>query len=287
MKKIMLATDFSERSDRALRRATLLARQAEAALSVVHVIDDDQPRRIVDSERDAAAGLLKDLKRTLRDVDGISCETRIVLADAFAGIAQAVEEEAPDLLVVGPHRRQALRDVFVGTTAERTIRTVPVPVLMVNAPPVGRYARVMLATDLSTGAERAAGICAELGIAAAAELSFVHVYDAPEKRLAMSQSVPTDDWEAYLAEQREAAVRGLEDFVQTVGLRASRQIVRRGLHAPAEEILRAAEEESADLIVLGTQGRTGLAKFFLGSVAEDVLRKAGCDVLAVPPPVRD
>jgi len=58
MKKILLATDFSERSVRALRRATLLARRFAASLVIIHVVDDDQPRRIVGGERDAASALL-------------------------------------------------------------------------------------------------------------------------------------------------------------------------------------------------------------------------------------
>ncbi len=50
MRTIMFATDFSERSDRALRRAVILAPAHGAALEIVHVVDDDQPRRIVDHE---------------------------------------------------------------------------------------------------------------------------------------------------------------------------------------------------------------------------------------------
>lgn len=283
MKKIMLATDFSERSDRALRRATLLARQFGGTLSIVHVVDDDQPRRIVDSERDVASELLRELRNTVQKVDGISSETRVMLADPFAGIARAAEEEAPDLLVIGSHRRQALRDVFVGTTAERTIRSVDCPVLMVNAPPVGPYRHVMLTTDMSEGAENAVRACVALGIVSQADVSFLYVYDAPATRLAMSHTVPSDDREAYREEQRKEAAKILAQFVKRTGMRSSRQLVRFGLRATADEILEATREEETNLIVLGTEGRSGVAKFFLGSVAEAVLRSADRDVLAVPP----
>lgn len=283
MKTVMVATDFSERSDRALRRATLLARQFGASLSLVHVVDDDQPQRIVDSEREAASALMKELRSTVTEIDGISCETRIVIADPFAGIARAAEEEAPDLLVIGPHRRQMLRDVFVGTTAERTVRSVSVPVLMVNAPPVGPYRQVLLATDLSEGAERAAKACLELGIADGASASFLHVYETPAKRLVMSHAVPTDDWEIYLTEMRKEAGNNFAAFANKFDMDAPHQILRRGLHAPAEEILATARDVAAELVVMGTHGRSGIEKFFLGSVAEAVLRKAEFDVLAVPP----
>ena len=283
MKKIMLATDFSERSDRALRRATLLARQFGASLSIVHVVDDDQPRRIVDSERDAASALLRELRRTVQEVDGVSCETRVVLADPFAGIARAAEEEMPDLLVIGPHRRQALRDVFVGTTAERTIRSVTCPVLMVNAPPVGSYGHVMLTTDMSEGAERAANFCRALGISDGARVSILHVFDAPALHLVMGHTMPADVRQAYLEDEREEASRDLAAFVNSVDWRPIRQKVRQVRNSPAEEILTAAKEGSANLVVVGTHGRGGLGRFFLGSVAEAVLRRADCDVLAVPP----
>ncbi len=55
---------------------------------------------------------------------------------------------------------------------------------------------------------------------------------------------------------------------------------------PAEEILRAAEADGCDLIVMGTQGRTGMDRVLAGSVAEEVMRKAPCPVLTVKDPVR-
>lgn len=285
MKQILLATDFSERSDRALRRASLLARQSGAALSIVHVVDDDQPRRIVESEEAAAGALLRELRNTVETVDAIACDTRIVLADPFAGIARAAAETAPDLLVIGPHRRQALRDVFVGTTAERTIRSVACPVLMVNAPPVAPYRHVILATDLSEGAAHAARAGAVRDIARAASATVLHVYDAPATHLAMSHALPADDRETYLEDQRRQAARDLAAFVKAVDWPLAGQVPRLARNAPAEEILAAARDLAADLVVLGTHGRAGLARFFLGSVAEAVLRRADRDILAVPPAV--
>lgn len=165
MKQIMLATDFSARSDRALRRATLLARQSGAALSIIHVVDDDQPKRILDAERDTAAALLNELQGTVTTVDGLECTTGVVLGDPFDGIVRAVADKGPDLLVIGAHRRLVLRDVFVGTTAERTMRFATCPVLMVNAPPVGPYRHIMLTSDLSESAKAAVNACAQLGVA--------------------------------------------------------------------------------------------------------------------------
>lgn len=283
MKTIMVATDFSERSDRALRRATLLARQFESAILLVHVVDDDQPRRIVDAERDEATTLLRQMAATLSDVDGVTTETRVILASPFVGIAQAVKDVTPDLLVIGPHRRQVLRDVFVGTTAERTIRSVDCPVLMVNATPVGHYRHVMQTTDLSDSSRDALLRFQELGLADQSRTSLLHIFDAPALRLVFSHSIPKDDQKHYLEEEQRDASLNLARFLSSAGLGHPRQIVRYEATPAPHEILKAAGEEQADLVVTSTHGRSGLAKMLIGSVTEQVLRTAQIDVLAIPP----
>ena len=129
MQRIMLATDFSERSDRALRRAVLLARSHGARLDLVHVVDDDRPQRIVQHEVEDARAMLRELARALERDDGVQTDIDIILSDPFAGIVTAAAERQPDLLVIGPHRRPILRDVFLGTTAERTIRPAAGPMV--------------------------------------------------------------------------------------------------------------------------------------------------------------
>ncbi len=284
MNRLFVATDFSERSDRAMRRATLLVRQRDAGITLIHVVDDDQPGRIVDSERDEAEQLLRRMAATLRDVDGVACEARVILASPFAGIIKTVEELAPDLLVIGPHRRQVLRDVFVGTTAERTIRSVQCPVLMVNAPPVGPYRHVLLTTDLSDGSREALQRFPALGLSNGVRHSLLYVFDAQALRLAFSHSISKNDQEGYIADEKKVASRALSGFVANAKLGNVRPVVRYEASAAQHEILKAADEEKADLIVLSTHGRTGLGKMLLGSVTEQVLRTSPVDVLAVPPP---
>ena len=283
MRKILLATDFSERSDRALRRATLLARELGASIALVHAVDDDQPKRIVDAERDEAEALLRQTAATIRDVDGVACETRVILATPFVGVAGAVADMAPDLLVIGPHRRQVLRDVFVGTTAERTIRSVRCPILMVNAPPTAHYRHVLQTTDLSDGSRDALQRFSALGLAARARRSLLYVFGAPALRLVMGHTMPREDREHYLADAKGEAAEELSRFAAAAGLGDVRRILREEAAATAHEILEAAAEEEADLIVLSTHGRSGLSKMLIGSVAEQVLRTAQVDVLAVPP----
>lgn len=279
----MVATDFSERSDRALRRATLLAKQFGARLSLVHVVDDDRPQRMLEKERDLASQLLDETGASVRGHDGVTCDTRVVLGASFAGILKAVEDGGPDLLVIGPHRRQELRDIFAGTTAERTIRSASCPVLMANAPPAGAYRRILLTTDFSEEARRAVDAFVALGMGHGSEISLLHLFDVMAFRLAMAGSMTESSRITYLENVRDEARKELVSFAQAAALRSVKQIARESRSSTALDILAEAKETSADLIVVGTRGRSGLGKFLLGSVAEEVLRSADRDVLAVPP----
>ena len=283
MQTIMVATDFSERSDRALRRATLLAKQFEADVTLVHVVDDDQPAYIVDSERQQAEALLRRLADTMHKVDGLACDARVIISAPFVGIVQGVEDVAPDLLIIGPYRRQVLKDAFVGTTAERAIRSVSCPVLMANAPPVASYRHVMQTTDLSDVSGDAMRRFSSLGIGRAAQNSVLYVYDVPALHLVRLDTPSKEEREYYQMEQRKEVARELSEFLSSTGVTNVDTVLRYQASTVAHEILKSADEEKADLIVISTRGRGGLAKLVLGSVAEKVLAQSSVDVLTVPP----
>lgn len=283
MKTILVATDFSERSDRAVRRASRLARQSGACITLVHVVDDDQPERIVGVEKDEAQRLLDQLTAQLREDGDIVCDTRVVFASPFVGIAEAAAEMAPDLLVLGPHRRQVLGDIFVGTTAERTIRSVTCPVLMANAATEEPYRHILHTTDLSNGSRDALRRFAALGLGAEAAKSLLYVYDAPALRLAMRHVLSQDDQADYVVGEHDEARRDLAEFAAEAGLDGFPQIAQHNDSVPSQEILKAAAQAQADLIVLSTHSRGGLARMLIGSVTEQVLRSSPVDVLVMPP----
>lgn len=263
-KQILVATDFSTRSDRAIRRATLLAKDIGASVVLLHVVDDDQPRRIVEAERAAADAILQEHARTLRKADGLECDSRLVQGDPFEGITRAADDLGADLVVIGPHRRQALKDIFIGTTAERTIRASRRPVLMTNGVPAASYQHILLAVDLSDCSADAVRTLLNFGLARGVAVSVVYVFDA-------------------LVEEEAQASRKLASFLATTDLDPIRRIIMRCESLTAATINKAARESAADLLVVGTRGRAGVADLLLGSVAQELLRTAAIDVLAVPP----
>ncbi len=163
-RKILVATDFSTRSDRAIRRASLLARQVSAELVLVHVIDDDRPERLVTAEHREASALLDEVANTTRSLDGVPCRYKVQPGEPFEGILRAADEVNADLIVMGMHRRRPLRDIVIGTTIERVMQEGRRPVLMANAVPAGDYHSILVAVDLSAPAANAARTAQSLGM---------------------------------------------------------------------------------------------------------------------------
>lgn len=284
MKTIVVATDFSERSDRAIRRAKLLAREFDAKVYLVHVVDDDQAQSIVLAERDASTKLLEEQAQTLEEIDAVKCDFRVLLGNAFFGITQAARDLGADLIVIGPHRRQLLRDILVGTTAERTIRTADRPVLMANGVPTGSYRRALAASDLSAYSEITIHNAKSLGLLARLNASLLHVFSVPGTALMNRVLLSDDEIQSYIAGERKRANEEVMSFMDRIKGDEMSTILKPATANIAETICATASELSAELIVIGTCGRSVIARALMGSVTEGVLRSSDRDVLAIPPP---
>lgn len=281
MKRILVATDFSTRSDRALRRAVLLAGKHGASLSLVHVIDDDQPAYLVDRHQAAASELLTQTASTMREIDKIETDVLLTTGEPFTGILRSAHEIDADVIIVGPHRRQFL-DTFIGTTAERTIRRTERPVLMVNAVPSGPYERTLLAVDFDDASRSAVKAAREFGIIDRTEVIALNLFDAPAAGLMKRASEPADAIDHYLDTAKGQATSEMQEFLRDAGVHSSKQVLKHIDGPVACGILASADDQQADLIVLGTNQRKGLVRFLLGSVTQRVLLDAERDVLVVP-----
>lgn len=287
MERILVATDFSTRSDRAVRRAVLLAHKTGAAIRLLHIVDDDRPEYLVSVERSAADRALGELCRTIRDLDGLSCDYHLSLGDPLEGIVAAARTQNAGLLVIGPHRRQILRDAFVGTTAERVIRQSQVPLLVANGSPLGPYRHVLAASDLSQPSADAVSILGRLALAPDADLTLFRAIDVPEIGLMVRAQITSDEIKYQMERREKAASEELRAFGAGLPVTSRHCIAAMANGSTAFTILKASAETGADLIVIGTRGQIRLARLLLGSVTESVLRSATIDVLVVPPKQSD
>ncbi len=280
MDRMLFATDFSARSDRALRRATLIARRTSASLVLLHVVDADRQERLVTAELEAAWSAIEDMVLALRD-EGITADPLVRTDDVHTGIIEAAAETRAELILLGPHRSR-LRNVFVGTTVERVVRQCPLPLLVAGGTPFALYSRTLLALDFDEASKAAARAALEFGIFDNTNVTVMHAFDVPAKgMMGRSMETPRAIGE-YVEGESSVATERLLALVAELGLPPAQRRVAAIEGSPARSIIEAAQSEGADLIVMGTNRRKGFERLLIGSVTQDVIRDADRDLLIVP-----
>ncbi|MGF1624285.1 MAG: universal stress protein [Alphaproteobacteria bacterium] len=278
VKRLIVATDLSARSDRAVERAVALAAEAQAALTVVHVVDAQLPGRIVERQLEDAQAVISDHLASLPDSAKVSTEIAVLLGTDAEDIIRRAEETDADLVIVGVHRNEPSRRLFTGTTAERVIRKGTRPVLMVKDRVQGPYRRVMMGIDFSVCSRRALGFALKLLPLAGFQL--VHAYEVPFKGFLTGSDTQRMVARKHEGEMELLVKEELGALLSSVATPPSCETVLR--EGPVRKVLQEQMERlKPDLLVVGTHGRTGVAGALLGSVAQDLLGDPPCDVLAV------
>ena len=284
MRRLLVATDLSPRSDRAVRRAADLARSLGAELVLLYVADDKQPANLAEAERREALTLLRGRASELAaETSGSVPRVLVETGDTCDGIVRAAEAQAADLLVLGAHRRSPLRDILVGTTVERVMRHGR-PVLVVNRPPVGAYRRVVAAVDLDEDSSHALRTAAVLGVLDGVDLTVLHAFQALGRGTLVLAGASDEAIADHLLVSAREVRAELARFLSGTGLNgafAPRMAVEEG--RPATVIKEEVSRLRPDLLVMGT-GRHGVLRhLLLGSVAAEVVPELECDVLVMPP----
>jgi nucleotide-binding universal stress UspA family protein len=223
------------------------------------------------------------LRAKLTETAPAGAQMEVSVGVPFVEIIRAARSSNADLVVLGAHGGHYLREWLLGTTAERVIRKGDRPVLVVKKSPKGPYRRLLVAVDFSETSKRALALAVRM--APKARLTLLNVYDFGLAEPLRAGGTTSEELlrlqQTYEQQRRER----LAAFAREAGLDPDKAqlLVRYGY--PGIVINAVAAEQRTHLVVVGTQGLSGLRYVLLGSVAEHVLREARCDVLAVHPGV--
>lgn len=279
LERIVVAYDFSPGADRALRRATLLAKASHAATVLAHAASDTA----ADELPGEAEALLSGLAETVRLVDGVACEARIRKGRAPETIAALSLSSGADLIVTGPPRPEGVRNLFVGTTAARSVKHAQAPVLVAAGVPAQPYRRALFATDLSQNSAAGAAAVRRLGLLENGWLAALYAFAAPAEGLMFRTPTTRADQKAYMAEEAGHARRELQAFLDRSEISAD-ELLAEPIDVDAAQTVRAvARRVRADIIVIGARGRSTLETLLLGSVATALLASADRDIFIAPP----
>lgn len=290
LSKIVVATDFGPASERAVFLGGELARRTNAELALLHVYDPAPLGPAVsypvpvwtgsDYERSMRDRATTQLRRCLDEqLDGVARVSLHALdhSSPVTAVCDFAEAAEADLIVTGTHGREGLEALLMGSVAERIARHAPCSVVAARAKrhPDVETGHVLVCTDFSEGSEAMLRQSGELRALFGNRLTLLHVYesapdpllrDHPERR----RLGETGTTAALLR-------RALDDLNDRFFAGKADAALIESDH-PAEAIVAYAQAREADVIVIGTHGRTGLSRLLIGSVAERVTRTADCSV---------
>lgn len=260
-REILLATDFSESSWRALGVARQVARMRGAAVHAIHIIDLTDSSRAgplsFSSARDAAQRGLRQIQRDLR-LAGVPGSATLITGGS---VADAIHKSAlryqPCMVVLGLHGQRTMPAATPGETAKMILAHAPYPVAIVGdhvqANPTSPFARVLFVTDSAPESLRGAG--EDWPNRNDPKSATLHIVLPPETARQTHSSQPHDE--------RFASVRQFD------------------YESAAEAALREAESSQADIVVLRIRAKSYLDSFAAGSIAHQVITRALCPVLTV------
>jgi len=283
--RILLATDFSERSENAAQRILLLALPSVEKLQLLHVLSGtmlDELKHLVSGGvsarlRDAMQQKLEEQAAQLKAATGLEVECSLEIGRPHAVIIQ--QGKASDsLIVVGAHAR-AMRDWVQGSMLERLLGGSEQPMLVVRKPAQTPYRRVLVPVDFSPCS--AAAVEAAMKLAPHAEIILLHVFALPFESKLRFAGISEAEVTEYRLTCRQQAEREMVSFMQGLP-QHSRPLASRLEYGNAPEvILEMVDREASDLIVMGRYGKSGIGQMLLGSVTEYVATTSDSDIMVV------
>lgn len=286
--RVLAATDMSPASSRALQEAF---RIEGARLAAIHVMPNlvalspffpqdtkDNVTRAADLERNASEALKAHVRAFAPH--GAMVETFLEQGIPHICILERATQWRADLIVVANQGHSALSRMLLGSVAERIAREATCSVQIVRGPSTTNP--VIVAADLSVGSTVVLERAAEEAKRLRAPLHVVHVLDhvaADFAASAISQflgAIPPVNTE-LLRQAREQARLAMTQRLTQAGVTPAELVIEDGTAANA--VIAYASKHTAQLVVTGSHGSSGVPRLFLGSVAERIVRGAPCSVL--------
>ncbi len=275
-----------------LRRATTLARRNGARLTVADIVQGldffgttigIQPELVASRVGIERGQFLKRWISSIRH-QGVDVRYTPLNGTPFRAIIQAVLREEHDLVIVKAEDEGILKKMLFSSTSMHLIRECPCPVWVMK--PGGKHNRILAAVDPHTSGEKndalntlIMDLATSLARSDQSELHVVHAWemDDPDREISHSEMA------RLIRRNREE--RGVDALLSRYELEDLSCRVHMVQGRPRSVIPRVVASLRTDLLVMGTMSRTGMARFFIGNTAEEVLRHVDCSVLNLKPPL--
>jgi nucleotide-binding universal stress UspA family protein len=293
IRRILCPIDFSDASRHALEHAVALAKWYQSSITAMHVLHVQlfpQPpilAAFADATTPPASDYraAEDLLRTwLAPADQAGVKTEIILGEGNPAtqILAGADSSNADLITMGTHGLSGFDRLLLGSVTEKVLRKASCPVLTVPPAAVTAgsvpYKHLLCPVDFSESSVAALRFAFSLAKEADAVLTILHVFDWPPDDEPLVQRFDVQAYRHVL----EGEARGRLATLITNDVYAWAKPSTTFAHGkPYREILKTAEKEGSDLIVIGVRGRSPFDLATFGSTTNQVIRHATCPVLTL------
>jgi nucleotide-binding universal stress UspA family protein len=278
-RKILVAVDGSESGRNALHQAFTLANEEKCWITVTAVVPPYEGEIETTGVRDLQAALRKPCDDALAEVEKLAKTERMLVktvceeGEVHERIVDLADAENCDVIVMGRRGLRRIERALIGSVTARVIGHTQRDVLVVPKGAVIGWKTIVLATDGSRYSAAAAERAIAFARAYGGVLKVVSVVDVPTEFYAEAPAAVED-----MVRKAKAYVADVKKQAEAAGVRAETFV---GEAEAYQAVTNLAQEQKADMIVLGSHGRTGLRRLLMGSVTEKVIGYAPCPVLVV------
>ncbi len=275
--KALIPFDGSESSKNALKQACLMEGiKALHILSVFPVYEGDLELIGIDKIKQTIEGPVKELIEQAASIAqnyGVDALTEVRYGEPYKEIVSYAEELNCDIIIMGRKGISQVERQLIGSVTARVVGHSKKDVLVIPQKAELEFKKILVAMDESEFSQRALARAIELSKEYGSALEMVYVVFTYGKFFALAPEATNE-----IKAKAKEFVKSIEEVATNQGVKLVTNIVEGEAHIG---IIKTAEQKDADLIVMGSHGRSGISKLILGSVTEKVMGMVSCPVLAV------
>ncbi|MDA3947406.1 MAG: universal stress protein [Helicobacteraceae bacterium] len=285
VQQILVATDMSAMAEEALRRAIAIAKEKEAQLVVLHVIEPlflQSPLSTPIDEEQIRQKLHREIEQLNAEAQ-VKCLLFVKSGKTADIVMRMADKMQIDLIVVGSHGKENINSNYFGTTTLKITQRTHIPVLIIKNAVKNSYQNIIAPTNLSYYAKESI-LFAET-LFSKSHKKYLYAFETISKLQAMSYYLSNEEAEELRQTKIKDAAKALKNFINEVG-EGEMELIEYSASIN-EDLLDYIKKDSADLLILGSKGVDNLNSFVFGSMASYLVQRSPIDVLVYVPPQRN
>ncbi len=277
--EILVPIDFSEQSLIALGQSYNLAREYNAEILLLYVIEEGGILTTAKQIADAKKEIQKKLDKLAEDTEkksGVHVDTMIARGKAYEKIIEVADLTSALMVIMGSSSRKGLKKLFIGSNALRVVREANCPVITIKGKSHREGCKnIVLPLDLTKETRDK--------VRHAIEIAQLGTYKAAIRVVSVLQS--TDE---FLVNKLTRQLEQVKVYIQKQGIECSAEIIKavKGEESLAQCVIDYAHKVDGDLIIIMTQQETNFTRMFIGSTAQEVVNNSDIPVMSIIPQMR-